>query len=58
MANTCGNLSQSALQEWEAESVARQNTVIEQRLEKEAQRAKWRAENPDKVITAPVDPGR
>lgn len=49
MANTCGNLSDSALKNWELETVARQNEVITARLEKDARRKKWQEANPDNV---------
>tara|TARA_R110000823_G_scaffold47903_20_gene122041 strand:+ start:16580 stop:16768 length:189 start_codon:yes stop_codon:yes gene_type:complete len=54
MADTCGSLSEPALKDWELQTVARQNDVIQARLEKEARRKKWQAENPDKVIAAPA----
>ena len=54
MANTCGDLPESALNDWELETVARRNDVIQARLEKEARREKWRKENPDKLITSPA----
>ncbi len=54
MANTCGDLTESALNDWELKTVARQNDVIQARLEKEARREKWRNENPDKVIASPA----
>ncbi len=55
VSNTCGDLSKPALQEWELTSVARQQEVIEARLEKEARRKKWREENPDNLVTSPAD---
>jgi len=54
MANTCGNLSDPDLKDWELKSVARQNQVIKARLEKQARQKKWREDNPDKLITAPA----
>jgi hypothetical protein len=53
MAETCGDLSDEALAEWELSSVARQQEVIAARLEKEARRKKWREENPTKSTTSP-----
>lgn len=54
MANTCGPLTEPALKDWERQTVARQNDVIRARLEKEARRRQWQAENPDKVIASPA----
>ena len=53
MANTCGNLSDSALRDWELKTVARQNEVITARIEKDARRRKWQEANPDKDVTSP-----
>ena len=52
MANTCGVLSTTALQDWEHLSVARQHEVITARLEKQARQKKWREDNPDKNRTS------
>tara|TARA_R110000787_G_scaffold155608_1_gene269326 strand:- start:330 stop:509 length:180 start_codon:yes stop_codon:yes gene_type:complete len=48
-----GKLSDSALKDWELETVARQNEVITARLEKQARRKQWQEANPDRVITSP-----
>ncbi|GAB5412430.1 MAG: hypothetical protein Cons2KO_00330 [Congregibacter sp.] len=53
MAETCGVLSQSELTAWELQSVARQNEVIQARLEKEARR-KQRQQNAEGADTTPA----
>jgi len=58
MSTTCGQLSKDKLASWEHERVRIQQQVREKRAEKEARRARWRAENPGATTATPVDPRR
>lgn len=50
----CGPLGEEELAQWELDRVNLQADVRAKREEKEARKAKWRAENPDAGKTAPV----